>query len=47
MVTEDLSSTGNLHTNTIFIIGDEASMISNVAQEQNSFGSGNLHFGCD
>ena len=31
----------NLHTNTIFII-DEASMISNISQEQNIFGSGNL-----
>ena len=31
----------NLHTNTIFII-DEASMISNLTQEQNIFGSGNL-----
>jgi exodeoxyribonuclease-5 len=31
----------NLHTNTIFIV-DEASMISNLAQEQNIFGSGNL-----
>lgn len=31
----------NLHTNTIFIV-DEASMISNLPQEQNVFGSGNL-----
>ena len=31
----------NLHSNTIFII-DEASMISNASQEQNTFGSGNL-----
>ena len=31
----------NLHTNTIFII-DEASMISNLPQENNIFGSGNL-----
>jgi exodeoxyribonuclease-5 len=31
----------NLHTNTVFII-DEASMISNASQEQNTFGSGNL-----
>jgi len=31
----------NLHYNTFFII-DEASMISNLAQEQNIFGSGNL-----
>lgn len=31
----------NLHANTVFII-DEASMISNTSQEQNTFGSGNL-----
>ena len=31
----------NLHSNTIFII-DEASMISNIPQEQNIFGSGYL-----
>jgi len=31
----------NLHSNTIFIV-DEASMISNLPQEQNNFGSGNL-----